>query len=221
MNILLMRHLESTKNINKSFSSSNNMEELTSDAINKGKILAKQMQLFIEQNNYIVNNIYCAKSERGLQTATLFATTLGAKVVECENLISTKSGVLRGKTEKEAQNICPQYVKELALFRAGIFSAYDFSEVPDKENKEIFEYRVVTELKNIINNTEKEDLKVIVLHHSSLTAAVIYFARKCLNYPKNHYGLVVADYGNVYWINEQNGKYIFLAANCSISDLIQ
>lgn len=219
MDILLIRHLESEKNINNRFSTPENKEHLTDGAKQEGTELAKSIKKFIFNHKLNVDSIYCADSARAVETAEIMATSLSIKVVAFEDLLSTKTGILQGKNEDEAKDICPKYIEELELFRAGIFSAYNFTKVPNKEDKYVFETRVTNRIENIMCNETKEDVKIIVLHHSSLTAAVIYFARKCLNYPMDYYGLVVANYGGIYWIHSEDGIFEFKKANCKAYEL--
>ena len=198
--IILIRHLESTKNIKSSFSSLYDDEVLTEDSIKKGLILADSIFGYAHANNLCVNHIYCANSNRAISTASFIANKFNVDVNSYEELRSNNSGELLGKTELEAKRINPQFIHQLKLFRAGIFSSYDFVKVNEREDKHVFEQRVNLCINGILQD-RSETLKVIVLHHSSLTAAVIRFARDFYGYPHDYYGHVSCELGNIYLIN--------------------
>ncbi len=197
--ILLLRHLEAEKNIQKRFSTIGNLEKLTCNGLNMGSELAHFIESFVRKNNYRVKEIYCANSTRAVETAKLIADKLSVKICAFDELCSNNSGVLRGRSEDEAKELNPTFMKQLKLFRAGIYSSYDFDKVSERENKYEFEKRVNECLEKIIR-INGEDLKIVVLHHSSLTAVVINFARKFYNYPLNYYGRVACELGNIYLI---------------------
>lgn len=201
--IILVRHLESTKNISSSFSSINDDEALTPQSIDNGSILAHSIFKFANTNNLHINNIYCANSKRAISTANIIANEFKVGVKSFEDLRSNKSGSLLGKTEHEAKQINPMFMHQLKLFRAGIYSSYDFVKVYEREDKHDFEKRVNLCINSILQD-KSETLKVIVLHHSSITAAVIHFAREFYGYPTNFYGHVSCELGNIYLINNNN-----------------
>ena len=200
--LLLMRHLESTKNTCKQFSSVDNCEGLTSNGQVNGYNIAVSIENFVKTHNYTVNKIYCANSTRALETAKIIADRLEVGICAFNELLSNNSGVLRGKSETEACEMNPAFIKQLQLYRAGIFSSYDFVQVINREDKHCFEKRVNNCLDKILNN-DPSTLKIVVLHHSSLTAVIIKYARKFYNYPKTHYGHVACELGNMYLISDE------------------
>lgn len=211
--LLILRHVESTKNYRKQFSSLEDDEELTSDGLCMGHEVAENIATFIDVNSFDVKKIYCANSARAIETAKIIADKLGVKICAFNDLCSNNSGALRGKSESEAQVINPMFMKQLKLFRAGIYSSYDFVNVTNREDKRDFETRVNLCLENILTQ-DIGSLKIVVLHHSSLTAAIIYVARKFYNYPKEFYGHVACSLGHVYLIDDD-----FLLCNEPASSL--
>ncbi|MBQ9885807.1 MAG: histidine phosphatase family protein [Lachnospiraceae bacterium] len=200
MQIIFMRHMESEKNISKIFSSYRDSEELTEHGLNMGRKISSVIHEYIKKNNFKVTYIYCANSKRAITTAGFLASEINVCVKAFDKLRSNNSGALKGKTEEEARMINPLFVKQLELYRAGLFSSYDFVKVYEREDKRSFEKNVASCIENILNDTS-EDLKIFVLHHSSLTAAMIYFARKFYNYPSDFYGRVECDLGNIYLLD--------------------
>ena len=201
MEILLLRHFESKKNINKSFSSKDNQEVLTEHGINVGKNVAQNIFDYIKNKKHVVERIYCADSIRAKQSAQIIANKIGVSIETDKNLLSNNSGQLLGKTENEAVRINPLFMEQLKLYRTGIFSSYDFVKVFEREDKHEFEQRVNNSMQNILYDGF-ETLKIVVLHHSSLTAFIIDFARKNYNYPDTFYGRVDCDLGNVFLLND-------------------
>lgn len=199
--LLLLRHLESNKNMQKQFSSSKDLEELTPKGLELGRNIASNIEEFIHTNNLRIEKVYCANSKRAVETAGIIAARMDVGICALDELRSNNSGELRGKSEVEAKRINPTFMKQLSLFRAGIFSSYDFVKVFDREDKHEFEIRVTRCLEKITAE-DPNSLKIVVLHHSSLTAAVIYFARKFYNYPNTFYGHVACELGHIYLINE-------------------
>lgn len=200
--LLIMRHLESKKNILKQFSSLKDLEELTNAGLSMGDEVAQNILTFVNSHSYNVEKVYCANSTRAIETAKIIADKLGVEVCALNDLRSNNCGSLRGKSETEALILNPLFIKQLKLFRSGIYSSYDFVNVVNRENKHDFEKRVISCLTNILSQ-DLGNLQIVILHHSSLTASIIYFARLFYNYPMNFYGYVACDLGNIYLINDK------------------
>ncbi len=216
MKILILRHLESEKNKNKAFSSIYDSEQLTTKGRIKGTSIAKDIKAYVESESLKVNNIYCANSIRSIMTAQYITNALKVGIKSYDELRSNNSGSLLGKNEKEALIENPLFMKQLKLFRSGLYSSYDFVKVHEREDKRDFELRVNTCINSILKD-ESEDLKIFVLHHSSLTAVMINFARTYYNYPVNFYGRVDCDLGNIYLIDSEQ----IILCNSPTKDLIK
>ena len=197
---MYMRHFESEKNILKQFSSADNLEQLTEEGKQQGMQTARAIADFVERNSLLVSKVYCANSVRAKLSADFIANQLKISSLPFDELCSNNSGSLRGVNEVDAQASNPLFMKQLKLFRAGIFSSYNFVKVHNREDKYAFEQRVNQCIQNIINK-DKGDLQIFVMHHSSLTAAVIKIAREIYGYPTSFYGHVACELGNCYLIN--------------------
>lgn len=223
MDIILLRHFESEKNTQITFSSLNDEELLTENGKIQGKAISDDLKEILRLKKLRAKNIYCAKSVRAQQSAKLIAVALSDMSVEIqsfEQLLSTKSKDLMGKTKDEVRKINPLFMRELSLYDAGIFNSYDFHREIGKELKQVYEREVCECIEKIINNGVEENVKIICLHNSSITAAVINIARKLYNYPTDYYGKVNADNGKLFWIHEENGKTDFWVANYDSKSLL-
>ncbi len=216
MDIFLLRHFESIKNTQITFSSIDDKEELTEKGIIQGKCIAKDIRKILELKGLNISKIYCADSIRAIHSAKIIADTISQNIVvePHKEFLSTKSKELMGKTKDEVRNSNPLFMKELSLYDAGLFNSYDFHRDINKEKKIIYERMVCGCLKEIINNSEPENAKLFCLHNSSITAIAIHFARKIYNYPNDYYGKVIADNGKIFWIHCDESNMDFWVANC-------
>lgn len=216
MDIFLLRHFESIKNTQVSFSSIDDKEELTDIGVMQGKQVANNLRMILELKRLTVKKIYCADSVRAKQSAELIATELSenVKVQAFRELLSTKSKDTIGKTREEVRKINPRFMRELSLYDAGIFNSYNFHREVGKMEKIEYEMKVCKCIERIIHNNEEENAKIICLHNSSLTAIVINIARELCQYPDAYYGKVIADNGKIFWIQSEQEDSNFCAANC-------
>lgn len=216
MDIFLLRHFESVKNTQVSFSSVDDLEDLTIEGIEHGKATAKNLKLLLQICSLNVKKIYCADSTRAKKSAELISQTIGGGVTvqKYKELLSTKSKDTIGKTKEEVRRTNPLFMQELALYDAGIYNSYTFHRAVGKEEKIQYEKQVCQCIDNIIHNEEDENAKIICLHNSSITAIAINIARQFYDYPKDYYGKVIADNGKIFWIREDKSKLNFITANC-------
>ena len=220
MKLMILRHVESVKNIIKSFSSVRDEFSLTEEGINVGKKLAKAIKIYMQKYNLHCSAIHIANSVRARETAKLINQEITCpQIIEWDDLRSTKSGVLLGKTETEAKTINPIFIEQLKLFRCGLFSSYNFEKIHEKEDKKDFERRVITCLTTILND-ETDSFKIIIVHHSTLTAIMIHFARLYYNYPNDFYGKVDCDVGNFYLLDINKNSGVIELSNASYSELM-
>lgn len=223
MDIFLLRHFESIKNTQVTFSSINDKEELTENGVLQGKSVSDNLRRILELKGLTAKNIYCAKSVRARHSAKLIASALSENVqVQAFNeLLSMKSKDILGKTKKQVMENNPEFIRQLSLYDAGIFSFYDFYRDVGRDLKKEYEKNVCKCIEKIVNNDVKENVKIICLHNSSITAAVINIARKFCKYPKDYYGKVIADNGKLFWIHEENNEKRFIVANCESELLLE
>ena len=212
MDLILMRHLESEKNLKKSFASLDDQEPLTEKGKQMGIEIAADLKRYIDQKKGQIKQIYCASSNRGISTATLLSSQLGVPIVPLDALCSSKTGVLQGKTEEEVQQERPEFMHQPYLYRKGVISSYEFELIEGKETKSALESRVNQTIENILAVPD-ENIKIIVMHRSSLTAALIHYARLICHYPENYFGYIPLDYGYISHLSESEGKWKFESVN--------
>jgi broad specificity phosphatase PhoE len=196
MYLLLIRHTESEKNINNQFSSENDDEKLTEAGEQNALYLVYKIRKFINSHKLFCKNIYSANSARARGTAKILADELHLNLCFEDALRSTKPGFLSGKSEEEALKSNPEYMKQLELFRKGLYNAYNFTVAEGKEPKKEFEKRVSDCIQNILSD-KSETIKIIIAHRSSITSILMEFARKHYNYPTNFSGYVQLDLGYI------------------------
>lgn len=223
MDIFLLRHFESIKNTQVTFSSIDDKEELTENGVIQGRQVSDNLSQILELKGLTVKNIYCAKSVRAQQSAEIIASVLSksVQIQAFSELLSIKSKDILGKTKKQIRESNPEFMRELSLYDAGIYSSYDFQREVGRNLKIEYEKKVCKCIEKIVNNEVDENVKIICLHNSSLTAAVINIARKLCQYPKNYYGKVIADNGKFFWIHLGKNEQRFVVANCDSELLLE
>lgn len=226
VDIFILRHFESVKNTAVTFSSIDDMEKLTEDGIAQGREVASNLKNILDYYDLTVRNIYCADSVRAKESASIIAEGLSTDihVRSYKALLSTKSKITMGRTKKDVWRSNPQFMRELSLYDAGLFNSYNFHRDVDEKMKREYEQGVCGCLEDILCGGRDENAKIICLHNSSLTAAVISFARKLCGYPESFYGKILADNGKIFWIRVMDSGAEFMAANCEaglLSDMIR
>ncbi len=100
-------------------------------------------------------------------------------------------------------------------------NAYDVPRPSGYEDVRQFEFRVNQAIQKILE-VPNEDLKVLVLHRSPITATLINFARQATGYPENYYGHIQLDLGYVSWITvDSQGKYNIRHVNISLKEMVE
>ena len=219
MYLLLIRHPESEKNILNTFSSIQDNEELTQIGIQQSIELAKGICEIIDRHNFNVKNIYCANSRRAISSTKIIADFMNTNYVICEDLVSTKAGVLAGINEKDATMTHSGYMKQLYLYRKGLYNAYRFNVAEGKENKKKYEKKVITCLHEIIKNTE-DNFIVIITHRSPITTILTDFAKKYYDYPKNFLGYIQLDLSKISWLKRQNKCWEICGVNQTVNEFL-
>jgi len=217
---MLIRHAESEKNTLGQFSSSSESERLTQRGELSASRLGAALNDIVSEKEFRVKTVYCTHSNRAIATAEHIADRLSRGVRSYSALRSTGAGALMGMTEREAATHYPQFLRELRLYRVGLFNAYHFTVAEGHEDKRDFECRVATCIDEILA-TPREDLKIVIAHRSSITATLLRCARESLGYPRSFYGYVRIDLGRVCWL-EQKGPsdWCFHGINLDASDLL-
>lgn len=218
-NILLIRHLESTKNIDNSFSSSENLEPLTDQALKSGTDLGEQISVLSSVLNTRVKNVYCAKSERAISTARLISDMLKAKVISEEDLTSIRYSA-NGVSESNAKKDNPAFIRNLELYRKGLLSSYDIATPKGSEKLEDFEKRV-DNVMNRIHDENQSGLIIVIAHRSSVTAALLRYARLYHNYPSRFFGYIELSFGYASLVQLSGEKPFIRYVNLAIEEILQ
>lgn len=204
--IILLRHVESEKNIRHSFSSDLNKEQATDKGLRQAETIARCIAEYVKKYNLTSYHIYAANSNRAKMTAETIAKNLGGSITYDDAFLSvTTDDSLKGKTENEILQSNPVFIRELNLYRCGLFNAYQYSSVADVLKSGEYEMQVNTSFNRFIK-TGDEELKVFIMHHSSITATLINIARSLGMYPRDFYGKVEADLGKIYLITYDSIK---------------
>jgi broad specificity phosphatase PhoE len=211
--------MESAKNINKNFSSAIDDEPLTIEGKEKASLAGDAIYDYLRRNRFSCSCIHTANSLRAIQSAEAIQSVINAPDIRIWNeLRSTNSGVLRGRTEEEATNSNPLFMQQLKLYRCGLYSSYGFEHINDKENKKSYEEKVMLRYNKIIKES-KDDVVLFVVHHSPLTAILINLARQFYQYPLNFYGKVDCELGNYYLLDVSNHNVTFEMMNADFKEL--
>lgn len=197
MEIILVRHLESLKNLTNSFSAPNDMEPLTRSGLMYGHSLASGIASFANARQHLVKAVYSASSKRSISTADIIARELSVPVIDYNSFRSIRSA-FAGIPESQ---LPPTFLERLILYRKGLLNSYDLKFPDGSEEAVDFEKRVVSCMQDILG-IPNESLKIIVLHRSSLTALLLHFAREYYSYPRYFYGYVELNPGYVSWLRK-------------------
>lgn len=215
MKVIIIRHAESIKNTSDKFASVYDDEPLTRKGIEQAQLLADELYRYIEYNKLKCSSIFAANSLRAITTGTIISNKIETKLHCVDEFLSIKNkNSLSGLTEREVEKLDKTFTNELALSRAGIFNAYNYSSNLNVADIREHENGVYRRYKDIINDFT-EDLQIIVMHHSSLTAAMINIARDYYGYPKDFFGNIEANLGSLYLINYDADKVRIDLANVS------
>ena len=219
MDIFLIRHTESVKNVRNSFSSTDDKEPLTEKGHSQATQLVKKLTLLVENLRVKPKFIYSADSSRATSVAKLIAKELGSRVQTYDALRSIRTS-LSGVSEVEAAKLDSEFIHHYHLYRAGLLNAYNIKRRKDYENLSGFESRVTKALDKILS-VPNETAKIIVLHRSPITATLINISRNSMNYPRDFYGYVPLDLGYLSWIRKtENGEWKILHVNAQIQEIM-
>lgn len=218
--LLLIRHAESDKNRRASFSARHNDERITRDGALAARRTGVALKRFARALSLNAKVVHCSNSARSLATAEVISNMLGLPIRSHESLNSINLGGIAGMTENEAMVEQPRFMSELSLYRAGVLNAYKLALPAGSESHKRFERRIVRKLDQILLDRD-ETLKIVVLHRSPITAALIQFARRHHGYPSNFYGYIELGLAHISWIsNQSSGKWAIRAVNLSPDELV-
>lgn len=208
--VFILRHAESVKNTENTFSTADNLEALTLNGINQAKRIAICIDKYFCSHDISRKVVFSADSVRSMQTGSIIAETLNCNLVKTNSLCSFGFGTNAGKTEDEVEATQAKFYHDLSLYRKGIVNSYNIIYEGTNETLREFEYKVCKYVDDAINKCMDDTGIVIVMHRSALTAYIINIARKHLGYPDSFYGHIQLDLGNVCLIklDDQELKYI-------------
>lgn len=219
MEILLVRHTESEKNVVNSFSSVEDAEPLTEMGVITARKVALSIYDFANRRGLRIKSVYSASSTRAKETATVIAKEFGAPVSDFNSLRSIDSGILSGISETEAGAHSNEFIWQLNLYRTGLYNSYDIRTFEGRENLRDFERRIQEAIDRILFMGE-DTLKIMVLHRSPITATLLRFARDYHNYPRDFYGYVPLELGSISWVHQrENGLRTIMEVNISSEQL--
>lgn len=183
--VLLIRHAESTKNIENRFSQPLDEAPITSSASQLTHYLSEEIVLFSQAVELPVTKIFCAQSARAEETANLISRRLQAPLVQWEGLDSMVVAASKGESVEQFQIDNVDVAYELNLSRSGLLNNYQMRDLRGALIE--FEQGV---FKSFIANVSNLDcgLAVGVAHRSALNAILVNCARSQGIYPERHYG---------------------------------
>lgn len=210
--ILFIRHVETAKNLKKEFSKENKADELTL----AGKLQSHDLVFFLQKllvtHKLKAHFIYTSECLRAIDTANIISREFNIPLLQIKGLSSYNLGAIGGLSEKETQIKFPLFYTQLTLYRNGLLNSYEINYPADAEQPFDFEKRVQTGIERLLED-QTEDLKIVILHRSVLTATYIYFSRVYHNYPKNFYGFVPIDNGSITLLEYVNNTWEFRFVN--------
>lgn len=208
MEIFLLRHFESEKNIQNKMSY-NDEEKLTLNGKRQCEEFSRLFKEFCEKRNIRIDQINAANSNRAKETANTIASFLGNLFVKSfSDLKSTNAGNLAGKSLDDIKKQDPFFSKHYDLYRKGLLNLYYLDENwhdEKKESKKHFEKKVLNCFKKIINDSTGKDV-FIVAHRASISAILISIARDIGIYPRDFYGSVELSLGSISWLTLLKSK---------------
>ena len=212
--LIFIRHAETVKNFNNEFSKDGKVDNLTDAGVIQATELSAFLKRTIESENLIIKNIYTSDSFRSIDTGKILSQHLSVPLCTVPFLTSYNMGEVAGLNENETKIKYPQFYEQLKLYRNGLLNSYLISYPLNAENPLDFEQRVSKGIYSIINNdNNEENIKIIILQRSTLTATYIHFARMFYNYPSNFYGFVPVDNGCFTLLEKRLDKWSFKCVN--------
>lgn len=203
MEIFLLRHFESEKNI-QNIMSYNDNEPLTLRGKKECYEFTEYFKSFCMKRNIFIDMISSANSIRAKETADIISSEFGnIKINSYCDFKSTQAGNLAGKSLQDIRIQDPFFSKYYSLYRKGLLNLYFMDENwhdKKKESKKTYEKRVMNCFYKIVNDSENKDI-LIVGHRASITAILINVARKMGIYPKDYYGHIELSLGKISWLS--------------------
>lgn len=210
MKVFLLRHFESEKNVNDRLSGTDN-EGLTEYGRQECKLFSECLKKCCDQNDVKFTRINSANSKRAQETSKIIGKAFHISNINYyEELRSTNAGRIAGKSVREIQEEDPFFSKHYELYRKGVLDLYYFDnnwKDELKESKKNFENRVIQCFESIIKEYDMSREILLIAHRASITAILIYIARKIGVYPENFYGNVESSIGGLSCVSLNEGQW--------------
>ena len=181
--IYLIRHGESTKNVNNLFGDENAIFSLTEKGVADTKTLANNIASIISKNSNPYD-FYSSPDIRSTTTANILTVPLSADFQIIHSLQPICAGKLSGISEEKADIDYPELMRTKKLYREGKLDGYLIS-YPNGESVKDFQDRVVSDFKNILS-INSNDL-FLVTHQSVITALLSFFYSELKGYKYYYY----------------------------------
>lgn len=190
--VLLVRHPESSKNIQDRFASESGEEPLTRRGQDDLRNLAHEVTQFASHLRAYAVSVHASPSARSMGPARVLADQFGGQLFLDANLASIVNAETSGRSFAQLAVEDVALAREMNLYRAGLYSSYAIRKI--SKNTRPYETRVQRALESIrsLNN----DLAVIVAHQSFMTFALIHVSRLCRHYPSDFFGKVHLELGS-------------------------
>lgn len=219
MDIFLLRHFESEKNISNAFSTSSDIEALTETGINGCREFANKFKTLCVDFSIHLDQIHCTDSVRAIQTSKIIAEQFNMPFTSYKDFRSTNAGTLAGKSLIDVQKLDSFFSHNYYLYRKGLLDLYYFDDNwdnPQKETKKSFEERVIKQFLKIIGLNKTF---LLVGHRSSITAILLFIARSIGIYPNGFYGHISLDLGKISWMQYDGYTWKIKFINEDIKDI--
>lgn len=195
--LILIRHVESTKNTEASFSKKDGSEILTSVGKAQARMLGKEVSRFVDGLEAKQWAIVCSPTARCIDTGnTLFSEfeiESYSKLIPLDDLAPIISPY-PGLTEHEVMTQDPNFMSSIKEYRKGLINAYDIPRGNGEQIRE-FENRVISAVSGLL--VGPEELVFIIGHRSTITAILLWAARVVSGYPSNWYGHIPIALGDL------------------------
>lgn len=210
--LVLLRHAESSKNTNPSFSATDGAEHITAQGMRQLAAIISAIDRYYYELRPSSLGIFSSPTQRSLATASEIANH--HRVVSIDALRPIRSPY-PGMSEADVAGRDPHFMTLITDYRNGLRSAYDIPRGGGEQIRE-FENRVAAGISEVLSH--KNDLNVIVGHRSTITATLLRAARTLFDYPENWYGHVNVPLGSISLLSFNiDGVCCHIADLCSLT----
>lgn len=192
--LLLVRHVESTKNIEGRFASATQSESLTPAGENVADLLGREVSTLRHYLAVSYVKVLSGSSSRAQLTASHIAYHVKTKVEVMEHLRSIRIEGISGRVEADLVRERNPFMLQLLLYRAGLRNSYDLPGM--RAISKEFEIEQLSIVDSALAALPNKGMCVIVTHRSPITAILIGAARLGHDYPDDFYGFVPLELGS-------------------------